>query len=118
MFPALVITLYITVPLVAVSGWARWAKQRHEGGFFSLIAFAFGTASALLAVGTAGYAAMHRFEYYDPVLLTIFVIGDLISLLGVGFSLLGIIKPGVLRWHAFVLPLGMLFLWLAWRAME
>ena len=85
----------------------------------SLTGFALGSASALLAVGGILFAAASGgFRYYDPTLLTIYMIGLLLSLGGLVIALCGVWKPSALRWHAPILSLGMLFLWFVWAAGE
>jgi hypothetical protein len=71
----------------------------------------FGTASAILAVGSVGYAQVHHFPYYDPLLLRVFRWGGLLSLAGVIFGIGGVWRSGSLRWHAPLCGIGMLSFW-------
>ena len=78
----------------------------------SLIGFALATISALLAISTAIYAkAIGGFQFYDPTLLRIYRYGALLSLSGMVFSIAGLWKPSVLRWHAPVCSVGTLMYW-------
>jgi hypothetical protein len=74
--------------------------------------FILATASALLAVLTTGYAQIHHFPYYDPLLLRIFRWGVLLSLCGIVFGIGGAWRPSPLRWHSPVSGLGMLAFWI------
>lgn len=78
-----------------------------------------GTVSVLFAIGGVIYAvARGGFRYYDPVLVRIYQMGSLVSLFAAVFAILGIWRSSPLRWHALILSLGMLFLWLVWAAAE
>ena len=118
----LALVAYISLAVVLISGWVRWARRSRPRGFLPLLAligFTFGTASALLAIFSASYALVIRgFPYYDPLLLRIYACGVLLSLLGVVFSCVGAWRPSALRWHSLVLSLGMLVLWFAWASSE
>jgi hypothetical protein len=69
------------------------------------------TASALLGVSSLAYAQIHRFLYYDPLLLKIFRTGILLSLGNIGFGISGVWRPGSLRWHAPASAVGTLAFW-------
>jgi hypothetical protein len=77
----------------------------------SLIGFIFATASALIAVSFLGYAQIHDFPYYDPLLLRVFRCGALLSLGGIVFGISGAWQPSPLRWHAPAAAVGMLAFW-------
>lgn len=106
---------YLLAPTMLIWGWFRWGKFREEYGrpfFFSLVGFILSTASALLALSTIVYAiAIHRFAYYDPVLLRIFRWGLLLSVSGLLLGLTGVAKANALRWHAPVAGLAMTAFW-------
>jgi len=75
--------------------------------------------SALLAVGSVLYAmAAGGFRYSDPKLLVIYRFGILLSLGGLISAMVGVWSRGELRWHALILSVGMLFLWLMWASAE
>lgn len=102
------------VPSLVIWGWARWLKRTLPTpiSYPSLIGFTLATASALLAVFTFLKATLGRgFGYYDPLLLTIYKIGLLLSLIGLIFGIGGLGKAGPLRWHAPVCSIGMLVFW-------
>jgi len=63
-------------------------------------------------------AARGGFRYYDPPLMKIYGIGILLSLSGLLAGLGGVWKKNPLRWHAPVLSLGMLLLWVLWASSE
>lgn len=105
---------YLMTPVVLVWGWARWIRlprQRTIPAILSFTGFIFGTASAILAIGSVGYAQVHHFPYYDPLLLRIFRWGGLLSLAGIIFGIGGVWRSGSLRWHAPLCCIGMLSFW-------
>ncbi len=121
MLPVLLIAGYIAAPVLLISGWLRWRNKPHGPGFaakLSLVGFSIGTASALLALGSIGWAAGRGFRHYDPALMRIFAAGLLISVAGLLTSLGGLAGRNPLRWHAPALCLTMATLWLMWAAME
>jgi hypothetical protein len=105
---------YLMTPVALIRGWARWTRQPKQCtalAIFSLIGFLFATASSILAVGSVAYAQVHHFPYYDPLLLKIFRWGCLLSLAGIVFGIVGVWRPGSLRWHAPLCGIGMLAFW-------
>jgi hypothetical protein len=114
-FGILIAIGYLVTPVALIWGWTRWAlqpRQRTVPAFLSLTGFVFATASAVLAVWSVAYAQVHRFPYYDPLLLRIFRWGGLLSLAGILFGIGGAWRPGPLRWHAPVCGLGLFAFWL------
>jgi len=109
--------MYIAVAVVTVWGWVRWSKRvqpRTVASILSLIGFALATASAILGISTLLYArAVHSFPINDPLLLRIFGCGALLSLSSTVFAILGIWRPGPLRWHALACGIVNLLLWFA-----
>lgn len=102
------------VPSLVIWGWARWLKRTPHTPISrpSLIGFSLATASVLLAVFTFLAATLGPgFGYYDPLLLTIYQIGLLLSLGGLIFGICGIGRSGPVRWHAPVCSIGMLLFW-------
>ena len=104
------------MPVLTVWGWMRWRKTnqpRTRMSDLSFAGFALASASVLLAALTV-FAAMVRggFPYYDPLLLTIYKIGFVLSLGGLIFGLCGIWRNGPVRWHAPLCALGILVFWL------
>lgn len=116
----LIIGAYIAVPVVAVHGWIRWnQKPLASLSKLSFIGFILGSVSAALAIASAVYSfARGGFTYYHPLLLAILGAGLVISGLGLISSLCGIGQKSNLRWHAPVLSLLMLLLWLFWLSGE
>jgi hypothetical protein len=120
MLESLSIVLYIVitvgVPILSIWGWIRFARSLQERTPFSnlsLTGFGFATLSALLAIGTASYAAFTGgFQHYDPVLIDIYGIGLLLSIGGLGCGLMGLLRPNPLRWHAPLCCLAMFLFWL------
>ena len=96
-------------------GWVRWTRtirDRTVPSLFSLVGFAFGTASVVLCVVSLIYGrAIGGFPYWDHRLLRIYRWGALLSLVGLVFSLGGIWRKNSFRWHAPALSFGMLALW-------
>jgi hypothetical protein len=115
MIGAFRIAIYFGLPLMTVWGWTRWAvdsEKRSKAAVLSLVGFAFGTSSLLLAIGSVAYAlAIRGFAYYDPVLLRIYSIGTLLSLSGLLFSLCGVWRRNPVRWYAPLCSVGMLLFW-------
>lgn len=112
----LYIVITVAVPILAIWGWMRYARNMQPRTPFSnlsLAGFGFATLSALLAIGTACYAYLiGGFQYYDPVLIDIYGIGLLLSIGGLACGLIGLLRPNPLRWHAPVCSLGMFIFWL------
>lgn len=109
------------VPSLTVWGWVRWSKDRDRRTLFSklsLIGFAFATASSGLALLTWLMASTKGFRFYDPLLLMIYKAGLLLSLAGLLFGILGVWRPGPVRWHALVCGLGMLCFWVSEASLE
>jgi len=109
--------IYLVLPAAMVWGWVRWLKRtqpRSWPSILSLIGFALGTASGLLAISSVLYAhAIGGFPFYDPLLLRIYRWGALLSLSGTVFALIGVWRPGPLRWHAPTCAVGTLLFWFA-----
>jgi tellurite resistance protein TehA-like permease len=106
---------YLVSPIVLIWGWSRWLRQpkvRTTPSILSLIGFVLATASALIAVSLLGYAQVHHFSYYDPLLLRVFRCGTLLSLGGIVFGISGVWRPSPLRWHAPALAAGVLTFWI------
>lgn len=111
----LIVVLYISLPILTIWGWTRWAthSRTHDlPAMLSVIGFAFGTASIVLAIGSLVYAhAVRSFPFYDPLLLRIYGTGSTFSLLGILFSLVGVWRPNPIRWHAALCSAGTLLFW-------
>jgi hypothetical protein len=106
---------YLVAPVVLIWGWAWWGVQpklKTIPSTLSLIGFVLATASAALAVSSAVYAQIHRFPYYDPLLLRIFRWGLLLSLAGILFGIGGVWRKNSLRWHTPICALGTLAFWI------
>ena len=107
---------YVVSPVMLIWGWARWKasqpKVKTVPAILSLIGFILGTLSGVLAVSSAGYAQIHHFEYYDPLLLRIFRLGLLLSLAAILFGISGVWRQSSLRWHSPICGLGMLAFWI------
>jgi hypothetical protein len=116
------IAMYVAVPAISFFGLRRWLHVRSERGSFflpSLIGFGLGMASVLLVLSAMVWgAARGGFRYYDPPLMKIYGIGILLSLSGLLAGLGGVWKRNPLRWHAPILSLGMLLLWVLWASSE
>jgi hypothetical protein len=123
-FALLVLSIagYIGLPLVLILGWRRWLRRSSPQArlsVLSLIGFALSSSSALLALGTVLYAmAGGGFRYYDSTLLVIYRVGILLSLGGLTSAIVGVWSRGAVRWHALILSVGMLFLWLMCASAE
>ena len=113
---------YVLSPTILFWGWTRWVrrpKQRSIPAVLSLLGFVLATASALLAVSAATYSfVIGGFPYYDPLLMKIMGVGDLLSLGGLLFALSGIWQTSTLRWHAPVSAIATFAFWLAAAAGE
>lgn len=112
-----VAAIYIALPAVMIWGWVRWFKRTQPRtllAILSLIGFTLATASGLLATSAMLYArAVGGFPFYDPLLLRIYRWGALLSLSGTVFALIGVWRPGPLRWHAPTCAVGTLLFWFA-----
>jgi hypothetical protein len=114
-FGILLALSYLLSPIMLIWGWIRWmgrTRPRTVTAMLSLIGFILATSSALLGVSSIAYAQIHRFPYYDPLLLRIFRSGILLSLGGVGFGISGVWRPSSLRWHAPASAIGTLAFWI------
>jgi hypothetical protein len=107
---------YFAAPVMLIWGWVRWVRRpklKTVPSILSLIGFSLATASALLAVSSAGYAqTIHGFRFYDPRLLRIIRWGCLLSIVGIFFGVSGAWRPSSLRWHAPACALGTLAFWI------
>jgi hypothetical protein len=107
---------YFAVPAGLVWGWVRFLKNQKSQVTVlapSLVAFALGTVSALLAIGATFYTrAATGFAYPDPSLMRLYRMGALLSLMGIVLATVGISRPGPLRWHAPACAMGTLIFWL------
>src|SRR6202521_2281499 len=84
---------YLVSPILLIWGWVRWPRQpsvKTTPSILSMIGFLLATASGLLAVSLVGYAQIHHFPYYDPLLLRVFRYGVFISLGGIVFGIGGV----------------------------
>ncbi|HTZ46934.1 MAG TPA: hypothetical protein VMH20_05050 [Verrucomicrobiae bacterium] len=112
----LAVTVTLSVPVLLVWGWVRWANDenpRSRSSTSSLVGFVLATASAGLALGTHLYAVfVHGFHGADPTLLKIYACGSLLSVVGIGFSFAGSGKPNPVRWLAPICSIGTLVFWL------
>ena len=111
----LFVVAYLVPPSLLIWGWLEWRVNpilSTVSAILSFIGFALATVSALLAISTIAYAQVHRFPFYDPLLLRIFRSGALLSAGGLVFGLAGIWRPSSLRWHAPASALGMLTFWI------
>ena len=122
MFFAVLVGLgYLVAPVMLIWGWVRWvrsAKQRNLASILSFMGFFLATASGLLAIFLIVYAQIHRFGYYDPLLMRIFKTGVLLSGAGVVFAVGGVWKTNLLRWHAPISAVSTLAFWLMAAAGE
>jgi len=110
-----VIGICIALPAGMIWGWVLWARRtqpRSLSSVLSLVGFTLATASGLLAISSLLYAhAIGGFPFYDPLLLTIYRWGGLLSLAGIVFAISGAWRPSPLRWHAPACAVGMLIFW-------
>jgi len=58
------------------------------------------------------------FRHYDPKLLRIFGAGMALSVVGLGFSIMGLRQRNPVRWHAVGCSLGMIAFWFLSAMME
>ncbi|HLJ29053.1 MAG TPA: hypothetical protein VKY85_20250 [Candidatus Angelobacter sp.] len=121
-FVLFVLGICIALPAVMIWGWVRWAKHREPRTAFStlsLVGFALGTVSGLLAIVAMLYArVVGGFSFYDPALMKIYRWGALLSVTAMVFAIIGLWRPSSLRWHAPVCAVGTLVFWLAAAAGE
>ena len=117
-----VIGICISLPAVVIWGWVRWMMHKEPRTAFStlsLLGFAFGTVSGLLAIAAVLYArAVGGFSFYDPALVRIYRWGVLLSVAALMFAIIGLWRPSSLRWHAPICAVGTLVFWLAAVAAE
>jgi len=116
-FEALTIFFAVTIPLVMVWGWIRWARHGKCWAILpvlSLGGFALATGSAGLAVALSTYGhATGGFEFYDPRLMRIYALGMLLSSSALILSFAGVWRRNTLRWHALLCSFGTLVYWFA-----
>jgi hypothetical protein len=117
-----VIAINIVLPAVMIWGWVRWTKREKQWtvlSILSLIGFVLATASGLLAISSFLYSrAIGGFPFFDPLLLKIYSWGALLSAAGIIFAMVGVLRPGPVRWHALVCAMGTLIFWLGAAAFE
>jgi hypothetical protein len=78
----LFVVAYLVPPSLLIWGWFQWRLDPILGtvpAILSFIGFVLANVSALLAISTIAYAQVHRFPFYDPLLLRIFRWGALLS---------------------------------------
>ena len=112
---------YLMPPIMLIWGWAQWFLQprvRTAPSILSLISFVLSTVSALTGILLIGYAQIHHFPYYDPLLLRAFRCGALLSLGGIMFAIGGLWRPSALRWYALPCAVGTLTFWILAAAGE
>jgi hypothetical protein len=111
------VAFYLVLPALLVWGWVRWGKRSHlrnVSSILSLIGFILASLSALLAVSAMLYArVIGGFPFYDPLLLTIYRVGGLLSIGGFIFGFSGAWRSNSLRWLAPACSLGMFLFWFA-----
>jgi len=111
----LIVLGYIVAPISLAWGWSMWAVQpklRTVTSILSLTGLVFATASAMLAVATVVCAQIHKFPYYDPLLLRIFRWGIVLSLAGIFFAICGLWRKSSTRWHAPLSGVATLAFWI------
>jgi hypothetical protein len=122
LFLAIGLAIYVVLPILLISGWFRWSKDKRTPGLvlkFSMVGFSLASASALLGLSTALYALLIRsFPFYDPTLMRIYACGSLLSLLGIIFAIGGLWRRGPLRWYALASAAGTLLFWLVVMSSE
>jgi len=118
----ILLVIFLILLAVMAWGWIRWAKRSQPRNLFailSLISFSLGTLSGLLAILTFLYAlVIRRFPHYDPLLLTIYALGTLLSLSGIVSGIGGLWRSSPVRWHAPICAVGTLLFWLMAAAGE
>src|SRR5271155_5733486 len=106
---------YILTPILLIWGCIRLWKQckpQNIPSWFALSGFSFASASFFLAFSTLLYVRFVRsFPYFDQTLLTIYRWGFFMSLVGLILSIVGVWRPGPLRWHALVVSFTTLLFW-------
>lgn len=109
------VILYGGIGVVLLAGCWRWIRDPDRASPFSdlsLIGFAIGNVSVLLAISSILYArAIGGFRHYDPRLLKIYYSGLLISLIGLLVGLLGRGQLSRLRNFSPILSGVMLLFW-------
>ena len=113
-----VVNIYVSLPAAMVAmiwGWVRWSKRAQRPtltSVLSLIGFTLATASGLLAVSSLLYAhAIDGFGYYDPLLMSLYRWGALLSASSFALGLSGVWRPSSLRWYT---PLCGIWTFLFW----
>ena len=106
--------------IMLIWGWLEWfnGEESDRPFFLAFIGLLFSTASALLAIGSVGYALLHGFAHYDPLLLRIFRWGLGLSLSGMILGFTGAARPNAIRWQAPLAGFGMLAFWFVMAAGE
>jgi hypothetical protein len=105
---------YVLGPVALVWGWVWWGmrpKKWTVSSILSLVGFVLATASAVLAISSVGYAQVHHFEYFDPLLARIIRWGCLLSMAGFVFAVGGVWRRNTLRWFAVASAVGTFAFW-------
>jgi hypothetical protein len=117
MFGTIIVTVVLCVGIsgLLTAGWLRWFGDPNRANplsDLSLIGFAIGNVSVLLAISSVLYArSIGGFRHYDSQLLKIYYSGLSISAVGLIVSLLGRGRTGRLRNFAPYLSGVMLLFW-------
>jgi hypothetical protein len=114
--------VFLSFPVLMIWGWLRWARRKDSITLFSilsLVGFVLATTSELIAISMVIYArTIGGFAYYDHTLMRIYAVGTLLSLAGLIFAIIGVWRPGSIRWHALGCAAGTLLYWLVQLANE
>jgi hypothetical protein len=106
---------YAAIPLIIVLAITLYFDRPKTGVWYSIwlfLSFSFATGSVVLAVSSIMYAkTIGGFPYYDPLLLSIFRWGLMLSLGAIIFSIAALWRPSALRWAALGCSIVMLLFW-------
>src|ERR1700733_9690715 len=106
---------YAVIPLIVVLGGTRYFDRPKPGVLYSillLLSLFLATASVVLAVSSTMYAkATGGFPYYDPLLLSIFRWGFVLSSGAIIFAFSTLRRPTISRWLALAYGVAMLLFW-------
>ena|ERR1700722_878357 len=106
---------YVVGPISLVWGWIQWSRRpklRTVSAVVSLIAFVLASLSAVVGLGTVGYALRGGLEQDYDFFYRVVALGSAISLAGTLVALAGVWRKSSLRWFALAGSVGTLAFWI------
>jgi hypothetical protein len=99
--------------VLALSMYFDRPKSGVLDSIWSLLSFTLATVSVVLAISSIVYAkAIGGFSYYDPLLLSIYRWGIVLSLGALIFSISALRSRSALRWASLACSIAVMLFWL------